>query len=144
MVHHNKNISENYTLKVNNIETESKKSVKLLAIEIDNKLLFDKHIAALSKKAANQLHTICILENQRCKMEKRMLICSLDWDFCSKKSMRKIFMGIILDNYESNYDALLHKSGKSAMEVKRLHTLAIEIFKTLNNQNLRFMRKIFY
>ena len=30
------------------------------------------------------------------------------------------------------------------MKVKRKHTQAIEIFKTLNNQNPSFMRKIFY
>ena len=30
------------------------------------------------------------------------------------------------------------------MEVKRLRTLATEIFKTLNNQNSNFMREIFY
>ena len=29
------------------------------------------------------------------------------------------------------------------MEVKRFHTLIIEIFKTLNNQNPSFMREIF-
>ena len=51
-VHHNKNINKNYNLKVNNIEVESKNSVKLLGIEIDNKLLFDKHIALLCKKSS--------------------------------------------------------------------------------------------
>ena len=50
VVHCNKNIIENCTLKVNNIEIESKNSVKLLGIEIDNKLLFDKHIASYAKK----------------------------------------------------------------------------------------------
>ena len=30
------------------------------------------------------------------------------------------------------------------MEVRRLRILAIEIFKTLNNQNPSFMREIFY
>ena len=47
VVQHNKSINENYTLKVNNIETKSKNSVKLLGIEIVNKLLFDKHIVSL-------------------------------------------------------------------------------------------------
>lgn len=51
---------------------------------------------------------------------------------------------ILFDFYESNYDASLHKSGKSIMEVKRLRSLAIELFKTLNNQNHSFMKEIFY
>ena len=38
---------------------------------------------------------------------------------------------IILDDYESNYDAFLLTSRKSTIEVKRL---AIEIFKKLNNE----------
>ena len=37
---------------------------------------------------------------------------------------------MLLDDYESNYDALLGKIGRYLMEVKRLRTLAIEIFKT--------------
>ena len=52
-VRHNKNINENYTLKVNNTEIESKNSVKLLGIEINNNLLFDKNAASLCKKATN-------------------------------------------------------------------------------------------
>ena len=76
--------------------------------------------------------------------------CLLIWHFCSYNSMRKIekvkmrCLQIILNDYESNCDALLHQSGKSTMEVKRLCTLAIEIFKVLNNQNLSFMREVFH
>ena len=73
VVHHNKNINEKYTLKVNNIEIESKGSIKLLGIEID-KLVFEKHIASLCKKAASQLHAICRLQNQMGKMLKEILI----------------------------------------------------------------------
>ena len=47
VVYYNKSINENYTLKVNNIEIESKTSVKLLDIATDNKLLFDKHFTSL-------------------------------------------------------------------------------------------------
>ena len=95
VVHHNKNINENYILTANNVEIESKDSVKLLGIEIDNKLLFDKHIASLCKKAANQLHAICRLQNQMGKEVKKIPInsfiysnsnyCPLVWHFCSKK-----------------------------------------------------------
>ena len=35
------------------------------------------------------------------------------------------WLQIVLDNYESNYDALLHTSGKSTMKVKRFGALAI-------------------
>ena len=48
VVHHNKNTNENYSLKVNNIEIES-------------------------KKEANQLQAICRLQNQMGKKEKKYL-----------------------------------------------------------------------
>ena len=160
VANHNKIINVNYTLKVNNIETECKNSVKLIAIETDNRLLFDTHIAWLCKKVANQLHATRRLQNQMGKKEKEILIdsfiysnlsyCFLVWHRCSKKSVQKIekihegYLRTILDDYESNCDALLDKSGKSTKEVKTLHTITTEIFKTLNNQNLSFMRKIFY
>ena len=97
VVQHNKSINENYTLKVNNIETKSKNSVKLLGIGIVNKLLFDKYIVSLCKKAANQLHAICRLQNQKDKMEKQVLVPCIAYSyfnyspllghFCSKKLM---------------------------------------------------------
>ena len=68
VVHHNKHINENYTLKANNIEIESKKFCKLLGIEIDNELLFNKHSALLCKKSGQSVR----LQNQMGKMEKEI------------------------------------------------------------------------
>ena len=61
-----------------------------------------------------------------------------------EKLIQERCLRIILNDYKSNCDALLNKSSKSSMELKRVRTLAIEIFKTLNNQNPSFMRKILY
>ena len=60
-----------------------------------------------------------------------------------KKIQERCFQ-IILDNHESNYNALMQKSVKSTIEVKRLQNLAIGNFKTLNNQNPSFMTVVFY
>ena len=95
-----------------------------------------------------------------CKKEKEKLIksfvcsnfnyCPLVCFFFSKTSMRKTekiqerCLETILDEYESKYDALLCRSGKSILELRRLPTLAIEIFKTVNNQNSGFMGEIFF
>ena len=126
VVHHNKNINKKYTLKVNNIEIEFKNSVKLLSINIDNKLLCDKRIASLCKKAANQLHTICRLQSQMGKKEKEILINSF---FTQTLIIVHLSDRLILDYYESNNDALLLKSGN--IEVIRLRTLGTDSFKTL-------------
>ena len=82
--------------KVINVETESKNSLKLLGTKTDNKLLFDKHIVSLCKKAANQLLVIYRLQNRMGKMEKGILInsfvyssyWSLIWHYSFKKPMR--------------------------------------------------------
>ena len=44
---------------------------------------------------------------------------------------------------KNDYDVLLRKSGKVTMEIKRLRVLPIEIFKTVNNLNINYMKDIF-
>ena len=40
--------------------------------------------------------------------------------------------------------AILNKSGKSIMEIKRLTTLGLEVFKAPNNMNTEYMKEIFH
>ena len=58
IVKKNAKIKDSYPLKINDQIINSENSVKLLGIEIDNKLSFDKHISTLCKKASNQLNAI--------------------------------------------------------------------------------------
>ena len=48
-------------LNTNGVELIMESSVKLLGIEIDNKLNFEKQISSICKKASNQLNAICRL-----------------------------------------------------------------------------------
>ena len=48
-------------LNINGVELTRESSVKLLGIETDKKLNFEKHIFNICKKATNQLNAICIL-----------------------------------------------------------------------------------
>ena len=70
------------------------------------------------------------------------MYCSLAWHFCSKLSRNKIekkqfrFLILITNDYNSDYKFLLNEAENSTMEIKTLRTLALEIFKTLNNLNL--------
>ena len=74
--------------------------------------------------------------------------CPLVWHFSTCESIRKIdkiqkrFLRIVLDDYGSDYDILLRKSGKVTMEIKRLKVLVIEIFKTVNNLNPTYTKDI--
>ena len=76
--------------------------------------------------------------------------CLLVWHFCSAKSVKKIkkiqerALRINRNNFSSEFESVLNKSGKSTMEVKRLRTLALEVFKTLNNMNPEYTKEIFH
>ena len=65
--------------------------------------------------------------------------CPLEWHFCSANSVKKIeniqerALKILYNDFSSYFESILNKSGKSTMEVKRLRTLALKVFKTLNN-----------
>ena len=75
--------------------------------------------------------------------------CPLIWHFSSRESSQKIgkiqkrCLRLELDDYESDYGNLIKKNGTTTMEIKRLRTLATEIFKTMNNINPSYMKNIF-
>ena len=64
--------------------------------------------------------------------------CPLVWMFCNSKlkriqeNIQKRALRFLLNDYESNYGQLLEKSNKSTIEIRKLQTLATEIFKTIN------------
>ena len=147
------------TIEMNGIKIDSENSVKLLGLEIDSKLNFDKHITQLCKKSASQLNALCRLNSFLNMDQKNILVnsfiyanfnyCPLVWHFCSKKSMNKIekiqyrALQFLFNDYKSEYDVLLKKSDKCSMEVRRLRTMALEIYKSLNNLNPLFMENLF-
>ena len=51
-------MKDSYPLNINDLTINSENSVKLLGIEIDNRLSFEKHISTLCNKASNQLNAI--------------------------------------------------------------------------------------
>ena len=61
--------------------------------------------------------------------------CPMAWHFSTCESIRKTkniqkrCLRIVLDNYHSDYDVLLRKSGKATVEIKQLRVLALEISK---------------
>ena len=50
---------------------------------------------------------------------------------------------ISLNDYESDYGNSIKKNGTTTIEIKRVRTLATEIFKTINNINPSYMKNIF-
>ena len=157
VVKRNNKMKDSYSLNINQEVINSENSVKLLGVEIDNKLSFEKHIFTLVKKASNQLNAIIRIQKFMGFKEKEILLnsfvysyfnyCPLVWHFCSSKSVKKIqeqALRILYNDFSSDYESILNKSEKSTMETKRLRTLALEVFKTLNNMNPEYMKEIFH
>ena len=124
------------------------------SLQKNPKLSLDKHFFPLSQlNATGTLHSYLGFK------EKEFLTngfayanfnhCSLIWHFCSIKFVRKIeqiqirSLRILYNDFDSDSKTFLDKPGKCAIEVKRLRTLGLEFFKTLNNTNPAFMEEIF-
>ena len=64
--------------------------------------------------------------------------CSLVWHVSTNKSIEKIenihyhYLRLTVNDYKSDHKTFLDKSGKESMYIRRIKTLAIEIFKTVN------------
>ena len=129
--------------------------VTLLGIDIDDKLNFDSHINNLCIKTGGQLNSLYRFNKYLSMPAKKLAInsyiysnfsyCPLIWHCSSAKSkvsienMQKRALKLI-DDSQSLED---FKPGKSSMEVKRLRSLALEIYKTLNHLNPDYMFEIF-
>ena len=74
----------------------------------------------------------------------------LIWHFSSQKSQNKIkkiherSLKFLSNDYVKGYAELFEKSTPVSMETKRLCRIDYEVFETLNNLNLVFMKDIFH
>ena len=148
-----------HKLIIDNKEFKTANSIKLLGINVDDQLKLNEHISILCSKAAMQLNALSRLQKYMGKVEKEAIINSFilsNFNYCPVvrhfsycESIRKIkkiqkrYLRIVLNDYESDYETLLHNSNKPTMEIRRLRTLAVEIFKTLNEINPPYMKNIF-
>ena len=119
-------------IKTNDININSENSMRLLGLEIDNKLNFDKHITQLCKKSTCQLNALCRLKSFLNINQRKILMnsfiysnynyCSLAWHFSSKTTMNKIeriqyrALQFLHNDYDCDYNTLLKKSDKCSME----------------------------
>ena len=149
----------NETIKFDNKIVATVSSVRLLGIQLDDKLNFSLHVNNICKSAANQLSALISLNNLLCSKGKKVLInsyfttnsnyCPLVWMFSNATSLKKIenlpkrALIFLYNSYQLTYEELLDKANSSTMNVKRLRFLCMEIYKTINNLNPSFMKQIF-
>ena len=134
-------------------------SVDILGITIDDKLNFNLHIDKICLKSANQLNALVRLKRFLGNEEREVLInsfvlsnfnyCPLVWMLTSTKSLHKMeaiqkrVLRFMLNDYESSYEDLFKKSGNPSMNLRRTRSLCIEIYKTIDYLNPKFMKNLF-
>ena len=118
-------------------------AIKLLGIEIDNKLNFNNHINTICRLAANQLNALISLRRFLGTEERKALIqsfvlsnfnyYSLVWMLSSVKSLNKIenlqkrALRFMLSDYESSYTEILRLPGSCAIKVRFKRNLCVGI-----------------
>ena len=115
---------------------ESTNCEKLLDVNIDSKLSFDKHIRAICKKASNKLRALARVTPYMAIEEKKVLMnsffdsqfnyCPLVWMCHSHRSNTKInnlyerCHRLIYSDKKSSYEELLGKDGSVSIHHKNI------------------------
>ena len=93
-------LKDSYELLIDNHKIDLENFVKLLGIEIDNKLNFEKHVTTLCQKDGPQLNVLSRIHKYIWFQDMKMLLdsfifsyfnhCPLVWHFCSAALSQKI------------------------------------------------------
>ena len=148
-----------YQITLRGHEIETKEFVILLGVTIDSKLSFEKHISQFFQHASSQLNALerlgfCMDREIRQVVVKSFILahfnyCPLVWYFTSAKQVNKIekvqerALKFISNDYFSDYESLLKKLKFLSMQIRRIRSLCVEIFKGLNDLNAPYMKELF-
>ena len=137
----------------------AKKHVKLLGVEIGNKLKFDRHAETLLQKFKKKTSAFARL-NIYISREQALWIfnvvilsdfnyCPLIQLFCNKSANKKIdqankhALRAFYIDYDSTFQSLLRRSNSYTIHVQNLQKLIIEIYNSLDNMNLSIVLEFY-
>ena len=151
----NKRTASISTLPLLDIHIDRSDCVKLLGIDIDDKLNFHEHITVLCKKAARQLNAFKRLSRNLNVKDRESIYnsfivsvfsyCPLVWHFCRKSDHKKIekinerALRIVYNDYISTYEALLNYGNKLSLGRYRMLNFATELYKIKNGKSVEMM-----
>ena len=148
IVERNNKMKDSRPLNIYQEVINPERCVKLLGFEIDHKISFERLISNQAKKQVtvkcNQQNTNVYGFQRKINFDKQLCL----WQFCSAKPVKRKKIQerprILHNDFSSDHESILNKSGKSTLEVKRLRTPALEVFKTLNTMNTEYMKYRIY
>ena len=149
---------ENNVISIGDEVITGSKSVKLLGVTIDNKLIFNKHVIKICNKANQKLHALAriakYLDPNKLKIimktfiESQFNYCPLTWMFHSKLNNRinklhERALKIVYKNPSLNFQDLLALDKSFCIHHKNLQKLAIEIYKVKQNISTTLFQELF-
>ena len=133
-------------------QVKSEKSVKLLGVNIDDKLNFNLHVTNICKKAARQINAlqrICKYVDQSSRLSiyesfiaSNFVYCTLVYNTFTITQDRKLeklnerALRLVSNDYNSSYRDILKATGKRMLFISRKICLADFSFKILKNMAL--------
>ena len=130
--------------------------MKHLGITIDEKLTFTRHIANVCSLANNRLRALTrirrFLSTEQTNYLSEAYImsafkcCPLIWMFCNKTTNNQInkihkrSLRLAYEMEDANFEDLLLKDNSWNVHENNIHTLLIEIYKSINNLSTPIMK----
>ena len=155
--HKRKHVQEN--LNFGDVNITSEEHVKLLGVELDDRLSFDHHISDICRKAATQLNVLRRLSSLldvpaklaifRSFILSNFKLCPVVWHYCGKVNSAKLEkiqergLRFVYSDLENSYEYLCKKAGMSNLHVDRTRLIAIEVFKAVNKLSPIYMHDLF-
>ena len=136
-------------------QIEFSKSITTLGICIDENLTFDEHVNNICLKASRQISALQRLTGlldmpSRKAIDNSFIVsnfnyCPLVYYFTSRESINKMqkiqerALRFVLKDSVSDYDTLLTKCGIDSFRISSLKSMAVEIYKILNDMSPEYL-----
>ena len=136
-------------------QSKFSKSIPTLGICIDEKLTFDEHVNNICLKASRQISALQRLTGLLDMPSRKAIYnscivsnfnyCPLVYYFTSRESINKMqkiqerALRFVLKDSVSDYDTLLTKFGIDSFRISSLRSMAVEIYKILNDMSPEYL-----
>ena len=156
----NDNLNTHPSIMLEGLEIKPTNTVKLLGIDLDNRLTMQIHINKLCSFASRNINCLARIR-KFLNFNQAMLLYNayiksifsyapLTWMFCQKNSYKRIekiqkrSLRLVFRNNNLTLDEIFAKHNITSFHIMHLRFLAVEIFKIFKDLNPIFMTEIFF